>query len=159
MRLYDLTEQYKELLEMAETGDPIPGEWLTSLEDRIEHKAENVAAVIKTLEHEEAALKAEADRLASRAHGVKKNRESLKAYLERTLTEAKLAKIKGRLFTVTLAKKAPGVEIVDEKAIPLTYWKKPDPVLDRAGLLEALKNGEEIPGAALNTSGQSLRIR
>lgn len=159
MRLYDLTEQYKDLLELAEMGDPIPAEFLDGLESKIEEKAENIAAVMKSLEHEEAALKVEAERLAHRAAGVKKNREGLKRYLEEKLAEAKLDKIKGRLFSLTLAKKAPSVLIVDEKSIPGTWWKPANPTLDRAGMLEALKAGTEIPGARLYNDGHSLRIR
>jgi len=60
--------------------------------------------------------------------------------------------------TISLAKTAKKVEIVDEQSLPSEYWKRAEPKIDRSALLAALKIGS-VPGAALVDGGTSLRIR
>jgi antitoxin component of RelBE/YafQ-DinJ toxin-antitoxin module len=50
------------------------------------------------------------------------------------------------------------VNVLDESLIPVDYFLTQDPVLSRKNLLEALKEGVNIPGVELKQS-ESLRIR
>lgn len=60
--------------------------------------------------------------------------------------------------TISLAKTAKKVELVDEQSLPAEYWKRAEPTVDRSALLAALKAGD-VPGAELVDGGTSLRIR
>jgi hypothetical protein len=60
---------------------------------------------------------------------------------------------------VSLKAVGPATVVVDESAIPARFFKQPPPVLDRVALLAALKDGEEVTGAALSNGGQTIAIR
>ena len=60
LKLYELTDNYQKLLEMADEADPQAFEdTLEALQDEINHKAENLAKVIRTYEAEAKALEEE----------------------------------------------------------------------------------------------------
>ena len=61
----------------------------------------------------------------------------------------------------TLTRKAvpPSALILDEAAIPSGFWKASDPRLDKRAVLDALKAGNEVPGAQLSNGGETLQIR
>lgn len=61
--------------------------------------------------------------------------------------------------TITASRTARGLEIVNESEIPALYWKPQDPTLDKKALKDALKDGQDIPGALLNNGGISITIR
>lgn len=164
MRLYDLTEQFNDLLEQLEAGDEFPGlaEMVNGIEGKIEEKLESVAAVMKTLEHNETALKAEEERLAKRRAAIANNRSKLKSYTEEALARLKDKKLKGKLFSLALQKNGASVLVEDEKAIPADWFiipPAPEPRLNKASILEAYKAGEPIPPGVKIVQSESLRIR
>jgi hypothetical protein len=61
--------------------------------------------------------------------------------------------------TVTVRRVAPKLEVVDESAIPAGFWRPQDPKLDRKAVTDALKAGQDVPGAALGNGGITLSIR
>jgi hypothetical protein len=68
--------------------------------------------------------------------------------------------VKRPAATITLAPKPLGLEIIDESIIPQEFFiietvKK----LDKKKLKEAVADGFNVPGAALDNGGVSLRIR
>ena len=67
-------------------------------------------------------------------------------------------KFKGQLFSFSIQKNPPSLNVDDEKLIPEEYWIEQAPVLDKKTLLAALKSGEEIPGVSIKQT-ESLRIR
>jgi hypothetical protein len=48
---------------------------------------------------------------------------------------------------------------VEQSLIPPIYWTRPDPVLDKRAVAEAVKNGEVIPGAVLSNAAPALSVR
>lgn len=68
--------------------------------------------------------------------------------------------IRRPLGTISVQPKAPAIDdtSLDESRIPAKFWKRPDPVLSRAAVLDALKAGEEVPGAKLAPPRDTLRI-
>ena len=59
---------------------------------------------------------------------------------------------------VTVVPVAPGLIVLTEASIPSRFWKKPEPVLDKKALLQALKEKEAIPGATLSNGSKTIRI-
>lgn len=160
MRLYDLTEQYQDLLDMLEQ-DPdneqlIP--MLNGLEGAIEEKVENIIKIMKSLEAQEKAFDETIKSMTEKRTAIKNNIERLKVYTEKSLLAAGLEKVKGTLHSAWLQKNKESVFVTDESLIPKDYFKTPEPVLVKNLLFEDLKSGRRVPGAELKQS-KSLRVR
>ena len=158
MRLYDLTLNYRQVLEMIEEGDERFLDTLESLDDAIEDKAENYGKVIKSVEAGIEGLKAEEKRLAERRKFMENSVKRMKENVQESMIQTGKKKIKGQLFTFSIQKNPPSVEVLDEGEIPEGYWVPQPAKLDKKELLEGLKLGHEIPGATIKQS-ESLRIR
>ena len=160
MKLYELTSNYTQVLDLIDDGAEMMclQDTLDSLTDAIEVKAENTAKIIKVIEAEAVALKEEEKRLSSRRIALENKSKGLKEYLQSNLELAGLKKLKGKLFSFAIQKNAAKLNIVDADKIPIRYWLVPPPVLDNASIKEALKEGQLVEGANL-TQGESLRIR
>ena len=159
-KLYELTQNYNNLLELVDNPD-VPTEMLeeslNSIDDEIDTKAENIAKVIKSIESDIAGLKGEEKRLADRRKSLEGRIDNLKEYVEGSMRAVGKEKIRGKVFTLGIQKNAPSVDIIDEDVIPEQYFitKKE---LSKKDILVALKKGEEVPGAAVKQT-ESLRIR
>ena len=157
MNLYELTQNYLHVLEMAENGDDL-ADTLESLEDAIEVKAENTAKVIKQLEANAEMLANESRRLSERKSAIENNVRNLKSYLQDQLDKCGKSKIKGEIFTVAIQNNPMSVEVLDEERIPKEFFIQQEPKLNRKELLQHLKAGEEISGVVMKQT-KSLRIR
>ncbi len=83
-----------------------------------------------------------------------------KTIIEQALMVAEIeAKVERPLATLSLARRAPKVEIQTEADIPAEFWKTGDPTLDKKALLAALKDGTPVPGACLSNAAPSLTTR
>ena len=159
-KLYELTQNYNNLLELVDNPD-VPTEMLeeslNSIDDEIDTKAENIAKVIKSIESDIAGLKGEEKRLADRRKSLEGRIDNLKEYVEGSMRAVGKEKIRGKAFTLGIQRNAPSVDIIDEDVIPEQYFitKKE---LSKKDILVALKKGEEVPGAAVKQT-ESLRIR
>ncbi|WP_010276531.1 siphovirus Gp157 family protein [Paenibacillus senegalensis] len=160
MRLYDLTEQYQDLLDMLEQDPDNPSlqAMLDGLEGAIEDKVENIVKVIKSLEAQEKALETEAKNMMSKKSAVRVNIDRLKEHTTDLLNKSGLEKVKGTLHSAWLQNNPASVSVVDESIIPKTYYVTPEPVLVKRMVLEDLKSGLTIPGVELK-QGKSLRVR
>lgn len=158
MKLYDLTESYKKILDLIEEGGEGLEDTLEAIEEAIEEKAENYAKVIKTLEAEAKAIKEEEQRLADRRKALENHATNMKLRLEDELRKVGLDKVKGLIFTVAIQKNPPSLNVLSTEHIPSTYWIPQEPALDKKNLISWLKEGNELPGVEL-VQGESLRIR
>lgn len=62
-------------------------------------------------------------------------------------------------WTVSVRNGQHKLDVVDASLVPLEFWRPQDPVLDRSGILEALRKGVDVKGARLVRGGPSLLIR
>lgn len=156
--LYELTNAAYALQVMMENGE-IDGD---TYKDTLEamggdEKIENVCKVIRNLEADAAAFKAEKDRLAERQkaaeNGVKRLKQSLLDYLIATDTKKRTA----GLFTVSVGT-SKAVNITNEDALPERYFVPQPPKVDRTMLGNDLKSEIHIEGAEL-VENPFLRIR
>ena len=159
MKLYELTDDYLRLMEMAEELDPETfQDTLESIQDSIEDKVENTAKVIKSIEADVLAIKEEEKRLKERRQALEKKIDNIKDYLKEQLEKAGIDKVKRATFTVSIQNNPPKAEIVDEKSIPLQFMIPQPAKVDKRAILEKLKSGEHVPGAAL-VQERGVRIR
>ncbi len=75
------------------------------------------------------------------------------------MEEAELKKLMEPDFTVSLRPARAPLMIIDEEAIPGDYWKPQPAKLDRMGLISALSNGRDIPGAVLGNPPMTIAVR
>jgi hypothetical protein len=133
--------------------DSIEGE--TSLHEAIGAAVLELAAVESEKEGIEIAiakLKERLDRHCRKAQGIR-------GAIFTAMEVAELPSIKTPAATLTVRASAPKVEIVEQSLIPPIYWTRPDPVLDKRAVAEAVKNGEVIPGAVLSNAAPALSVR
>ncbi len=75
------------------------------------------------------------------------------------MIEADLKKVVAPDLTFSIRPGSPALVVLDEKAIPGTYWQPRDPRLDRLGLLNDLKRGMNIGGVAMSNPEPVLSVR
>lgn len=168
MRLYEISEAYNDFLAAYENGDieeSAFADTLESIEGAFEDKAESIACLIKSLDAEVEAIKAEAAKLTDRARVKNNEAERLKAYLAQHMLATNTLKLESPRAKLTF-RKSESVEILDELAFIadaqsagrddlLTYKA---PTVNRTAIKKAIKAGEPVQGAAL-VEKQNLQIK
>ncbi len=158
MKLYEITEQLRELMAM----DDVPAEQLQDTLDMVneefEQKAEQVAAFIRELSLDSEGYKSEIERLSDRKKAIDNKIDSMKDYLRVNMQAADMTKIKGKLFTITLGSPTETVYVADSALLPdgLVYIKR-EP--NKTDIKAQLKSGAEIEGCALVQGKARLTIK
>ena len=164
MILYELTNDYINLLALAEDPDTDPevlADTLEGLDGQLEDKADNYAKVIRQIESDVNGLKAEIERLQARKTAAQNNIDRMKANLEQMMIATDKTKFKTELFSFGIQKN-PAKVVMDEQYIenvPEEYLKYKDPEIDRKKIAEDLKAGKDLNGIAHLEQSESLRIR
>ena len=165
MNLYELTTEFKELINLIE-NEEIPAEaiedTLQGIQMEIEDKIDNCACVLKQLNAEIDAIKSEEQRLKERRESKQKKAEWLKNYISHAMTETGKQKIETARNVLSF-RKSEAVEIKDDfigwamqNAEHLLSFGKPSP---RKELIkEIIKNGGEVTGAEIKTN-YSLQVK
>jgi hypothetical protein len=161
MKLYELTDQYQSLIDLAESSEGEDQQAFTdtieALAGEIDEKVINGAAVVKTLEANALAVAAEAERLDKRRKTLAAVATHLKNYMQRCMESAGIPQVKNDLFTVSVQTNPASVAIKNEDEIPPEFMRvKREP--DRATIARTLKDGGAVPGCEL-VQTKSLRIR
>ncbi|MBO0473275.1 siphovirus Gp157 family protein [Enterococcus ureasiticus] len=159
MKLYEMTENYNQVLEMAEQLDAETlKDTLDSIDEAIEIKVENTAKVVRSLEGNVDAIDSEIKRLTAKKSTLNNNIKGIKNYMQESMEQVGKDKIKGQLFNVGIQNNQQSVNVLDEKKINLNYFIEQPPKLDKKLLLADLKEGKEVEGAEIQQT-RSLRIR
>jgi hypothetical protein len=160
MKLFELTEQYQKLLSMVDDECDIQAiqDTLEGIEGMIADKAESIAKLMKSIEADEQAIKAEEDRLKARREALANRRLSIKEYLQHQLIEAKIDKLKGTMFTVSIQNNPPSVQIAEGVTVPDKYLVPQEAKVDKRALLDDLKAGVVYEGIGM-VQTKGVRIR
>ncbi len=176
MRLYELSEAYQRLQDLAADGEEGWDDALGDLEGAFEEKAINVAKVIRSLEAERQVFHDERDRLALKASHRSNAVTRLKDYLQAEMESVGLDQIKGDVVNLRLQKGPPSVEIADEETLPPEWIKVnidlrlsqvPTTLMehiktrapDKALIMTAHKDGDiKLPEGVTITQRKHLRI-
>lgn len=160
MKLYELTQNYLNLLELLENPD-VPKEVveaaLEEVEGSFDDKAENIVKLIKSIEADVKGYKEEETRLSTRRKTSENKVKGLKDYLEGSMIALDKKDIKGKIFTLAIKKNPPSIIIDDFNILPMEY-KKIEEKEDKKKIKESIDNGIEVPGARIEQK-ESLRIR
>jgi hypothetical protein len=162
--LYELTDDYLNLLDMAQDPDcdlEVFKDTLEGLDYEIEDKADGYAKVIRELTARAEGLKAEIERLTNRKKAIETNIDNMKRSLENAMIITGKTKFKTDLFSFGIQKNTPTV-IIDEQYIeniPEEYLIEQDPKIDKAKIKEDIKAGKNLDGIAHLEQSESIRIR
>lgn len=165
MKLYEIAKDYLSFMEAIE-NEEIPEEaiadTLEAIEEEIEIKADNIACILKSLEAEATALKAEETKLAERRKAKERTYDRLKQYLSDTLQAIGLYKMESARNKISF-RKSEAVEVADgfiewakENREDLLTYAQPNANL--TAIKNLLKDGEEVAGAQLITK-QNIQIK
>lgn len=168
MKLYELTSDYQALMNMLDEGTDIPTEaiadMLEAITAEIEVKADNIACMLKNLDAEVSAIKAEEARLAERRKRKQATYDRIKQYLSDELQKADVAKIETARNKITF-RKSESIDITDESAF--IVWAEEDrddlltfaqPKINRTAIKAAIKDGAKITGAQI-VEKQNIQIK
>ena len=164
MTLYELTTEYMELLAMLEDPDvdeDLIADTLEGIDGELEVKADGYARVMRQMDADAKAIKAEEERLANRRKSLENRAANLKGRLQQMMEITGKVKFKTELFSFGIQKN-PAAVVIDEQYIeniPEEYLIRQDPKIDRAKLKEDLKAGKNLDGIAHLEQSESLRIR
>ena len=164
MTLYKLTEDYMNLLALAEDPDIDEQAFMDTLDGiggAIEDKAENYAKVMRQLEADAAACDAESKRLKNKAKTIDNNIRRMKQALQFAMVATGKTKFKTALFSFYIQKSSASV-VMDEpyiENIPERFLVRKDPEINRKAIRDAINAGEDIGGIAHLEQTESLRIK
>lgn len=160
-KLYELTNEYANLLEMLESGnDDIPAEvlhdTLESLGGELRSKALEISVIIKDIEADIVSFKAEEEKLSKRRHNLENSVKSMKEYLARELAVAGISEIKGDPRARISFRRSWQVNIEDEASF--TAWAEANnrddllsfkTMVSKTAVKQAIDSGDALPGATL----------
>jgi hypothetical protein len=166
MNAFELSSEFNRFTELRRRlieADPEIDE--TTLLDTLEGATslhEAIGEVVRVALAEEAmadGLKARLAQMKERLERIEtasaKKREVAMAVME----EAGIEKVLEPDFTVSLRVAPPAVVITDEAVVPEWFWIPQPPKLDRRRVLDTLKAGTQVLGAALSVPKVCLSIR
>lgn len=124
--------------------------------EELQTKSLNYVHYIKKLENDLELVKVYEEQVSQ----FKKRKQKLIERLKDSLLVAveNFGEIETEIFKVT-TRKSESVEVIDDEQIPMNYYNsKMVRTLDKVKVKEALKKGEEVPGAILKVN-QNLAIK
>lgn len=164
MNLYELTEQYLALQEMAydpEVDEQVFQDTMEGLWGEIEDKADCYAKIILGMKADIEALRAEEMRLAARRKGLETRSSQLKDNLEANMRDMGKMKFKTALFSFNIQKNG-GLQplVIDGliEDIPGRFLI-PQPPVPNNEAIRSLLAEKQVEWAHLEPRGESLRIR
>jgi len=126
---------------------------------------EAVAAVLLSIDEDAvllAGIKARKEELTERERRIKAGVERKRAMIERAMTIAETPKLTLPIATLSLARRPPGLAVIDEAMIPATFWRTPvppPPELDRTALTERLRERAKAVAEALGNDDPAERAK
>lgn len=156
--LYEIAAEYKSDLEKLADLDLSPEavrDTIEGLSGALETKAQNIGFFIQNLDTLAANIKQAEQQMAERRKAIENRVAAVKEYTLSVMEASGIQKIETPYFKISVAKNPPSVEIYDEAQIPANWIKQappPPPTIDKAGILTALKNGQEISGCRIKQS-------
>lgn len=145
--LYEINAAMLECVDM-ETGEIIDFDKLQALQLEREQKIENVALWVKNLLSDAAQYKAEKDAFAEKERAAKAKAERLKEFLQNALQGEAYKSTR-----VSISHRSSSRVIVDDVLdLPPRFVRFADPEPDKKEIMAAIKAGEEVAGAHMESS-------
>ena len=165
--LYQLTEDMQLLLDLMLDDEMDPQTLYDTLEGlvgQIEDKADGYGAVIRQIETETAALRAEEKRMAARRQKLEARAAYMKDRIKSVMDVMGVRKLDGNLFHWSIQKNGGKLPVVvdDVEKVPERYLVIHKDI-DRTAIAEYLEHAAaahvEVPWARFGERGESLRLK
>ena len=163
MKLYELTGEYIQLMQMLEDASvEDESEIVAAMEavaGDIEDKADAYARMMKNLLGDIDALEQEEKRLYDRRTALKNRVDRLKAAIQNAMELTGTKKLKTSIGNWSIQKNPLSVSAVDVEKIPARFLIEQPPKVDRRAILEEFKQTGELFDGVTITQGESVRFR
>lgn len=163
--LFNIANQYLRLAEQLADGDFDAATIADTIEasgitDELATKAQGIEYVARGAEAHNLAIDAEIARLQALKAQRMKVAAGLRGYLLDNMQRMQIERIDCPMFSISIRKNPPSVDIYDPMSLPAQYMVLPEPkpviaAPDKKAIAAAIKAGAEIPGAKLV---QGLRL-
>jgi hypothetical protein len=162
-KLYEIVEQHQDLAAMVEreelSAEDI-ADTVDALEGEFGAKADSLIRVVKGFDGDIDAIDAEIKRLQARKSAFKNRQQSLREYLKFNMQKTGIKQIKCPLFTISLAAGRDQAVIDNPDDLPDDLVEAKVAIQPKkAEILRKLKAGDDVPGARLEKTEDSVRIR
>ena len=161
--LYEISEQYRQLLEMLEDPEidqDIVRDTLEGLEGELEVKAESCIIVSKRLEADADMVSKEIERLTKVKDSLTNNAKKIEESVMQTMVAAGKDKLPTKHFKLSIAKNGglQPLKLADISEIPEEYIIR-EPKADTKKIRDALNSGKPLNFAYLEERGVHLNVR
>ncbi len=154
---------YRAIRDRVRKTDPdIDEETLADTVEGLTDLHEIVQAIIRSALVDEALARGLKCRLADmqdRLNRLEDRASKRRQIAKDVMVDLDLKKLTAPDFTVSLRPGTPTLMVIDEDAVPKTYWEPGEPRLRRQVLTHDLKQGEEVAGATLSDPAPVLTVR
>ena len=163
MKLYELADQYKELQQIGDDGllpEHAVEDTLEAIAGEIQLKGENIGKLCKNWDSNIDVIDKQIAELSAKKRVLGNNKEQLKDYLRDNMERLGISKIDSPFFTINCVAGRDIAIIDNEQDLPdefvdVVTTTKPN----KSGITKALQAGEDVPGAHLEKSKSSIRIK
>lgn len=161
MTLYELTNEYKRLYDMAEEMDLSPcdlKDTLDGMDEELSEKADGYGKVIRQMEADSDAIDAEIKRLQGRKKTIKSNIDRMKSFLKIAIEGAGKKEICGELFKFKIRKNPPKLEILNESLVPKEFRIPQPDKIDKRAIMNEIRASGPVDWAEI-VREESLQMR
>ena len=159
MQLYKLTDEMLELQDSGMAPEDI-ADTIEGMELEFNDKIEQTLSLIKNMEAEAAAFKAESKRLNDIASSKLKSVDKIKEYIKGEMVRLEKVKVSTGVHSLTVRKTLKKLNIVNDKKIPPEWFDvKVTQSPKKKEMLAALKDGQKIEGVEIVMGESSLIIK
>ncbi|WP_406698544.1 siphovirus Gp157 family protein [Singulisphaera sp. Ch08] len=165
MRLYELAEEYRRVIDAIEESDgelsPTLEADLDAIEGPFEAKIESCCALVDEFERDEEAAKKAADRLKKREVAFGNRAKRIRKYVQDCMERAGVKKVSRPGFSAWIqANNASAKWTGDPDAIPPEFMRWETSIkFDATSAIESWKAGEKLPEGVVVGQGTHLRIK
>jgi hypothetical protein len=154
---------YRAIRDRIGTVDPdIDEQCLADTVEGLADLHEIVQAIVRSALVDEALAKGLRSRIADMQERLNRfeDRASKRRQIAKdVMVDLELEKLTASDFAVSIRPGMPALMVIDEDAVPNTYWEPGEPRLRRQVMTNDLKQGEEVPGATLSNPEPILSAR
>ena len=165
MKLYEIAEQYRadlDALSALDLDEATVRDTLEGMQGELDDKLRAVIAYSLEVSIMAAGAAEATKRMQDRAASLERRAEWLQQYALTHMHGTGRLELATPEWCAKVAKRPPSVVIDDAGSIPDEYMRQPPTPAkqpDKAAIKEAIKAGQSVPGAHLDTTGVRLSIK
>jgi len=150
MKLYEVIEAYQDLMNLEDIDEETFRTALGAVHETLDQKICSIGRLVRNIEADSNALKAEEERLYKKRKAIEKTIERLKQYALDAMVATGRTKATDGIVTFSTQLNPPKVVVDPDADIPLCWYvEKVERNLDKNAIKQALVSGATIPGCTL----------